>query len=69
MEVTILMDNATKRARESKFDKYRQGIEDRQKVNPDVKVHYKVFAFGVPGAIPAKLESILSEITPKVKTD
>ena len=69
IEVTVSMDNATKRARDKKFDKYRKGIEDHQEANPEIKVHYKVFAFGVLGAILAKFETILSKITPKVKTD
>ena len=33
------------------------------------EVHYKVLALGVIGAIPQKLESILTEITPRAQTD
>ena len=63
------MDNSTRRARERKLDKYRQGIADHKIANPDVKVHYKVLAFGVLGAIPVKFENILTDITTKARTD
>ena len=69
VEITISMDNPTKRARDKKFEKYRKGVKDHQEANPEVKVQYKTFAFGVSGAIPEKLESIMAGITPKAKTD
>ena len=63
------MDNATRRSREKKREKYRQAIPDHASANPDIKVEYKVFIFGVLGAIPKKFESIMANITSKAKTD
>ena len=63
------MDNATRRVRERKYDKYQKGIKDHQEANPEVKVHYKIFAFGMLGRIPEKFKKILSEITLKAQTD
>ena len=63
------MDNAIKRARNCKKEKYRDIIKQHREANPDIKVHYKVLVLGVIGAIHQKLEIILTEITPRAQTD
>ena len=69
VEITISMDNAMRHSRERKREKYRHAIADHASANPDIKVEYKIFVFGLLGAIPKKFESIVANITSKAKTD
>ena len=69
IEVTVSMDNATRRSRMRKYHKYKNYIDEHARNNPNVIVKYKIFVFGVLGGIPEQFEKILAEIAPNARTD
>ena len=69
VEVTVMMDNAMKRARLHIYDKYKTIIDDHAKTNTGVKAAFKIFAFRALCDIPKKFESIPAEIMPHATTN